>query len=124
MYQGTGPVFTQTLLQSLATAAGYDPVAGPGSSCIAPSASGRCVLPWGSGTKPIASIVLVANGVGFAIMTAILTMIGSTGDYGTCGRWILFVVTIVCWASQYACLALTCKPCFEIHPWNLVKPNA
>ena len=114
IHQGTGPNFTQTLFQSLATAAGYDPAFGPGSSCTASSASGQCVLPWGSGTKPVTSVVLIANGIGFAIVTVILTMIGSTGDYGTCGRWILFVVTIVCWASQYACLALTCKSCFKI----------
>ncbi|KAL4081451.1 autophagy-related protein 22-like protein [Scleroderma yunnanense] len=104
---GTGPGYTQILFQNLATAAGYDPVTGPGSSCTAPEASGQCVLPWGSGTKPVASIVLLANGVGFATMAVIFTTIGSAGDYGTCGRWILFVVTILCWGSQYACMALT-----------------
>jgi len=30
---------------------------------------------------------------------------------------------LVCWALQYPCLALTCKSCFEIYSWNLVKPN-
>ena len=56
-----------TLFQSLATAAGYDPVRGPGSSCTDADASGRCVLPWGSGTKAVSSIVLVANGISFAV---------------------------------------------------------
>ncbi|KIM52630.1 hypothetical protein SCLCIDRAFT_1223571 [Scleroderma citrinum Foug A] len=102
---GVGPLgYTQTLFQSLATAAGYNPHVGPGSSC---TSSGPCVLPWGSGTKPIASVVLLANGISFAIMTAILTTIGSAGDYGTFGRWLLFAVTVVCWAAQYACMALT-----------------
>ncbi|KAG1803158.1 MFS general substrate transporter [Suillus variegatus] len=70
------------------------PVAGPGSSCLATTASGQCVVPWGSGTN-------------FAIMTTIFTTIGSAADYGTFGRWLLFVVTVVCWAAQYACMALT-----------------
>lgn len=105
---GVGPLgYTQTLFQDLATNAGHDPVAGPGSSCTALNASGQCVLPWGSGTKSVASIVLLANGISFAIMTSILTTIGSAGDYGTFGRWLLFVVTVVCWAAQYACMALT-----------------
>ena len=109
IYQGTGPNFAQILFQSLATSAGYDPVTGPGSSCTGPSASGKCVLPWGSGTKPVASVFLVANGVGFATVTVFLTTISSIGDYGNFGRWILFATTIICWASLYACLALTCK---------------
>ncbi|KAI6127431.1 autophagy-related protein 22-like protein [Pisolithus croceorrhizus] len=105
---GVGPLgYTQTLFQGLATSAGHDPIAGPGSSCTASNASGQCVLPWGAGTRSVASIVLLANGISFAIMTAIFTTIGSAGDYGTFGRWLLFVVTIVCWAAQYACMALT-----------------
>ncbi|KAG6330357.1 hypothetical protein ID866_8731 [Astraeus odoratus] len=112
---GVAPLgYTQTLFQGLTTAAGYDPVAGPGSSCTAPGASGQCVVPWGSGTKSVASVVLVANGISFAIMTAIFTTIGSAGDYGTFGRWLLFAVTIVCWTAQYACMALTSS-----HRWKL-----
>ncbi|OJA11645.1 hypothetical protein AZE42_11654 [Rhizopogon vesiculosus] len=92
---GVGPLgYTQTLFQGLATAAGYDPVAGPGSSCLGNTASGQCVVPWGSGTKSVSSVVLVSNGVSFAIMTAIFTTIGSAADYGTFGRWLLFAVTV------------------------------
>jgi len=106
--QGVGPLgYTQTLFQGLTTAAGYDPVAGPGSSCLADTASGQCVVPWGSGTKSVSSVVLIANGISFAIMTAIFTTIGSAADYGTFGRWLLLAVTVVCWAAQYASMALT-----------------
>lgn len=59
--------YSMTLFQSLATSAGYDPVKGPGSSCTAADASGQCVLPWGNGTKAVSSIVLVSNGVSFAV---------------------------------------------------------
>ncbi|KAG1735042.1 autophagy-related protein 22-like protein [Suillus lakei] len=104
---GVGLGYTQTLFQGLATAAGYDPVAGPGSSCLADAASGQCVVPWGSSTKSVSSVVLTANGVSFAIMMVMLTTIGSAADYGTFGRWLLFAITVVCWAAQYACMALT-----------------
>jgi hypothetical protein len=40
-------------------------------------------------------------------MTATFTTIGSAADYGTFGRWLLFAVTLICWAAQYACMALT-----------------
>jgi hypothetical protein len=56
-----------TLFQMLANAAGYDPVRGPGSSCNASNASGQCVVPWAKGTKAVSSVVLIANGVSFAV---------------------------------------------------------
>lgn len=59
--------YSMTLFQSLATSAGWDPVRGRGSSCLDADASGQCVLPWGSGTKSVSSVVLVANGVSFAV---------------------------------------------------------
>lgn len=62
--------YSMTLFQSLATAAGYDPVQGPGSSCTGDGSSGQCVLPWGNGTKAVSSIVLVATGVSFAVRTS------------------------------------------------------
>lgn len=55
------------VFQSLATVAGYDPIRGPGSSCLSPVASGKCVVPWGNGTKTVGSVVLLANGIGFSV---------------------------------------------------------
>ncbi|KAK7696121.1 hypothetical protein QCA50_000764 [Cerrena zonata] len=105
---GVGPSgYSLTLFQSLATAAGYDPVKGPGSSCAASDASGQCVLRWVGGTKAVSSIVLIANGVSFAVMTLIFTTIGSAADYGTFGRWVLLVITVICWAAQFASMSLT-----------------
>ncbi|KAI0340791.1 MFS general substrate transporter [Trametopsis cervina] len=105
---GVGPLgFSMTLFQGLATAAGWDPVRGKGSSCLDADASGQCVLPWGSGTKSVNSIVLVSTGVSFAVMAVMFTTIGSAADYGRFGRWLLFVVTVICWASQYAGMSLT-----------------
>ncbi|KAF8958500.1 MFS general substrate transporter [Flammula alnicola] len=105
---GVGPLgFSMTLFQSLAFAAGFDPVKGPGSSCSAADASGQCVLPWAGGTKAVSSVVLIANGISFAVMTLIFTTIGSAADYGTFGRWLLLVVTCICWAAQFAEMSLT-----------------
>ena len=59
--------YSMTLFQSLATQAGWDPVQGPGSSCTADGSSGQCVLPWAGGAKAVSSVVLVANGVSFAV---------------------------------------------------------
>lgn len=56
-----------TLFQSLAFAAGFDPVKGPGSSCSAADASGQCVVPWAGSTKAVSSVVLIANGASFAV---------------------------------------------------------
>jgi hypothetical protein len=61
-----------TLLQSFAFAAGFDPVKGPGSSCSAEDASGQCVLSWASSTKAVSSVVLIANGISFAVCLLVL----------------------------------------------------
>ncbi|KAJ3724838.1 autophagy-related protein 22-like protein [Lentinula raphanica] len=101
---GVGPNgYSLTLFQLWATAAGYDPAQGPGSSCTATS---QCVLPWGT-VKAVASVVLVANGVSFAVMTLIFTTIGSAADYGNFGRWLLLVITCICWGAQFASVSLT-----------------
>ena len=42
------------------------------------------------------------------IMTAIFTTIGSAADYGTFGRWLLLILTVVCWGAQFASMSLTC----------------
>jgi hypothetical protein len=60
-------VFSMTLFQSLVNAAGYDPLKGPGSDCSAPGASGQCVVPWAGRTKAVSSVVLISNGVSFAV---------------------------------------------------------
>ena len=114
-----------TLFQGLATAAGYDPVRGPGSSCLGNEASGQCVLPWGSGTKEVGSIVLLVNGVSFAVrrfaqsitithlphsqtMALVLATIGPVADFRTFGRWLFLISNVICWATQFATISLTC----------------
>ena len=38
----------------------------------------------------------------------VFTTIGSAADYGNFGRWLLLVVTLICWAAQFASVSLTC----------------
>ncbi|EJD01666.1 MFS general substrate transporter [Fomitiporia mediterranea MF3/22] len=105
---GVGPNgYSMTLFQQWATEAGHDPVRGVGSSCTDANSSGQCVLPWGKGTKSVSSVVLIANGLSFAVMTLIFTTIGSAADYGNFGRWLFFTVTVICWAAQFASMSLT-----------------
>lgn len=103
---GVGPLsYSQTLFQSMLSAAGYDPDnvnAGAG-SCTAISA---CVVPWRNGSRSVASIVLIANGLCFAIMTILFVSLGSSADYGTLGRWLLLTLTVICWVFEYLFLAI------------------
>ncbi|KAH9013511.1 MFS general substrate transporter [Lactarius pseudohatsudake] len=81
---GVGPLsYSMTLFHLLPRLQAMTPRARPGSSCLDADASGRCVLPWGSGTKAVSSVVLVANG---ASHDHDITTIGSAADYGTFGR--------------------------------------
>ncbi|KAG1837025.1 hypothetical protein C8R48DRAFT_793061 [Suillus tomentosus] len=51
----------------------------------APTASGQYVFPWGSSTKSVSSVVLIANDISFAIMSAMFTTIGSVTDHDAFG---------------------------------------
>lgn len=43
-------------------------------------------------------------------MTMILTTFGGAADYGQFGRHMLLILTLICWISQYATLALKDEP--------------
>lgn len=63
-------------------------------------------MAWGSGTRSVASIALIANGICFAVMTVMFVGLGSAADYGTFGRWLLLVLTVICWVFQYGMMAI------------------
>lgn len=64
------------------------------------------MVSWGSGTRSVASIVLIANGICFAVMTVMFVALGSAADYGNFGRWLLLVLTVICWVFQYCMMAI------------------
>ncbi len=49
----------------------------------------------------MSSVVLIANGICFAVMTVLFVALGSAADYGSFGRWLLLVLTVICWVFQY-----------------------
>ncbi|TVY80823.1 Autophagy-related protein [Lachnellula suecica] len=62
----------------------------------------------GSGTKSVASVVLIANGICFAVMTVMFVSVGSAADYGNFGRWLLLTLTcgtLVFYAALFPRLA-------------------
>jgi len=102
---GVGPgSYSQALFQSALSGAGWDPAVTPieKGNCT----TGGCVVPWGSGTRSVASIVLIANGICFAVMTVMFVGLGSAADYGNFGRWLLLVLTVICWVFQYCMMAI------------------
>ncbi|KAF2147575.1 uncharacterized protein K452DRAFT_217809 [Aplosporella prunicola CBS 121167] len=102
---GVGPVtYGQALFQSALSAAGHDPAISP----VVPGncTTRGCVLPWGSGTRSVASVVLIANGVCFAVMSFLFVWLGSAADYGSFGRWLLLAATLVNWVFQFAFMSV------------------
>ncbi len=102
---GVGPgSYSQALFQNALTSAGWDPDVHPIQKGNCGNAG--CVIPWGSGTRSVASVVLIANGICFAVMTVMFVGLGSAADYGSFGRWLLLVLTLICWVFQYAMIAI------------------
>lgn len=102
---GVGPgSYSQALFQQAVTAAGHNPAINPiiKGNCT----TGGCVLPWGNGTRSVSSIVLIANGICFAIMTLLFVTLGSLADYGSSAKYILLTFTVICWITQYAMITI------------------
>ncbi|OJD36813.1 mfs general substrate transporter [Diplodia corticola] len=101
---GVGPGSYSQTLRSALTSAGHDPQISPpvAGNC----GDGACVVPWGKGTRSVASVVLIANGLCFAIMTLLFVWLGSAADYGSFGRWLLLVLTVICWVFQYGFMSV------------------
>jgi MFS-type transporter involved in bile tolerance (Atg22 family) len=54
----------------------------------------------------VSSVILIANGLCFGLMTLMFLCIGSAADYGSFGRWLLLALTVICWAFQYGMMAV------------------
>ncbi|RAL15394.1 uncharacterized protein BO97DRAFT_440807 [Aspergillus homomorphus CBS 101889] len=101
---GVGPgSYTQTLFQWALNGAGWQPDTNPRKACTDNS---PCVVPWAGGTRSVSSVVLIANGLSFTFMTVTFVWLGSAADYGSFGRWLLLVLTVICWAMQYSMMSV------------------
>ncbi|TFK40194.1 MFS general substrate transporter [Crucibulum laeve] len=95
--------FGPSQFQNLLFLAGYDPAHVPFS---VPCGDGSCVLPYLGKIRDINSIVLLTNGISFAIQAVLLLAIGAWADYG---RWrpnITIFFTIVAVAVSFAWLGV------------------
>ncbi|KAF8183910.1 MFS general substrate transporter [Pholiota molesta] len=94
--------FGPSQFQNLLFLAGYDPTLGPGAAC----GVNGCVLPYLGKIRDINSIVLLTNGISFAIQAALLLFIGAWADYG---RWrpnITIFFTLVAVGVSFAWLGV------------------
>lgn len=93
--------YAPVLFQSLATSASVDPVTRRPCASGSSGASGSaCVLPFLGRDRRVASVVLLADGASFLLMTLLFTTLGSAADYGRASPAILLVATVVCWGAQ------------------------
>ncbi|OJT02457.1 Autophagy-related protein 22 [Trametes pubescens] len=96
--------FGPSQFQNLLFLAGYDPSQPP---FTAPCGSGTdCVLPYLGRVRDVNSIVLLTNGISFALQAAVLLIVGAWADYG---RWrpnITIFFTILAVAVSFAWLGV------------------
>ncbi|KAN0120753.1 Autophagy-related protein 22-like protein, partial [Russula decolorans] len=96
--------FGPSQFQNLLYLAGYDPSQPPFTK---PCGSGtNCVLPYMGHVRNINSIVLLTNGISFAVQAVLLLMIGAWADYGTWRPNILIFFTILPVAVSFAWLSV------------------
>ncbi|KIJ67024.1 hypothetical protein HYDPIDRAFT_109018 [Hydnomerulius pinastri MD-312] len=96
--------FGPSQFQNLLYLAGYDPSQPPYS---APCSSGTdCVLPYLGKIRDINSIVLLTNGISFAIQAGLLLVIGAWADYGQWRPNIAIIFTLVAVAVSFAWLGV------------------
>ncbi|KAE8260355.1 hypothetical protein A4X13_0g393 [Tilletia indica] len=102
--QGLGPFnFGPSQLQNLLTLAAE----AAGNGTCGGSDQVPCRLPWAGSDRTVESLVLLANGIGFAIQVVLFLFIGSLADYGSYRPWILVFFTVCGAASCMAWFGVT-----------------
>lgn len=64
------------------------------------------LLPFAGRRRNVNSIVLVANGMSFALQAALFLVIGAYADFGTGRRWVLIVWSVIAYAIGFAWLGV------------------
>ncbi|KAG1821615.1 autophagy-related protein 22-like protein [Suillus subaureus] len=96
--------FGPSQFQNLLFLAGYDPSQPPSSAPCGSSTD--CVLPYLGKIRNINSIVLLTNGISFAIQAVLLLLIGAWADYGTWRPNITIIFTLVAVAVSFVWLGV------------------
>ncbi|KAL4064455.1 autophagy-related protein 22-like protein [Scleroderma citrinum] len=96
--------FGPSQFQNLLHLAGYDPSKPP---FTAPCSTGTgCVLPYLGKTRDINSIVLLTNGLSFAIQAVLLLVVGAWADYGEWRPNITILFTLIAVGVSFAWLGV------------------
>ncbi|VDB85671.1 unnamed protein product [Peniophora sp. CBMAI 1063] len=95
--------FGPSQFQNLLYLAGYDPAFPAFTQACE---DGDCVLPYLGRIRDVNSIVLVTNGIAFALQAVILLIIGAWADYGTWRPNITIFFTILAVAVSFAWLGV------------------
>ncbi|KAF7312596.1 Autophagy-related protein [Mycena indigotica] len=95
--------FGPSQFQNLLFLAGYDPTQ---PAFTAPCGDNGCVLPYLGRVRDINSIVLMTNGISFALQAVLLLIIGAWADYGTSRPNITIFFTILAVAVSFAWLGV------------------
>lgn len=69
---------------------------------LAQAAAGSNLLHFAGRKRNVNSIVLICNGISFAIQVALFLVIGAYADFGTGRRWILLTASIVAYGTGFA----------------------
>ncbi|EPQ27454.1 uncharacterized protein PFL1_04992 [Pseudozyma flocculosa PF-1] len=93
------PSQLQNLLSQQSIAAGNGLCGGDGQP--------ECRLRWAGKDRTIEGIVLLSNGIAFAIQAVLFLTIGSFADYGTFRPYILMLSTVVCVGISFGWLGVT-----------------
>ncbi|KAI0433247.1 autophagy-related protein 22-like protein [Xylaria sp. FL1042] len=64
------------------------------------------LLPFAGRARNVNSIVLLANGISFALQAALFVVIGSYADFGSGRRWVLFFWSVVAFGVGFAWLGV------------------
>lgn len=100
----SGPyAYTPTAFQNILNQGGWDADKGKSFGCG--NDTTRCVIEFGS-VRSIDSVVLISQGIGFALQTVIFLFLGSFADYGNCGSYILLGLSILSWGCQFGWLGV------------------
>ncbi|PIL35431.1 MFS general substrate transporter [Ganoderma sinense ZZ0214-1] len=96
--------FGPSQFQNLLFLAGYDPSHPPFTAAC--GAGTDCVLPYLGRVRDVNSIVLLTNGISFALQAAVLLIIGAWADYGSWRPNITIFFTILAVAVSFAWLGV------------------
>lgn len=100
----SGPyAYTPTAFQNLLNQGGWDANL-PGKQKCSDSTT-KCVIEFGS-VRNVNSVVLLSQGIGFALQTVVFIFLGAFADYGSWGSWILISLSFLSWGVQFGFLGV------------------